>query len=229
MTRNRHAATGPRRPRPGRSRAKRGPAAGIVGGIVGSAATALTLLLVTAACGSTVQTVPAREAPPVAGPAAAAEVTAGLATSVTPLGTIVTMDGFTVYRFDKDKANPSKSACTGDCATAWPPLLGDGTPQLTGVPADRIGTVGRPDGTQQLTLNGWPLYRYAKDTAPGDTKGEGVGGTWRAVGVDGKPAAAAAKPPAAPAATKAPAATQPPAAPAPAATDSSSDYGTGGY
>lgn len=229
MTRNRHAVPSPRRIRSGRTSEKRGPVAGIVGGICGSAATALTLLLVTAACGSTVPTVPAREAPPVGGVAAVAPATAGLATAVTPLGTVVTMDGFTVYRFDKDTANPSKSACAGDCAKSWPPLLGDGTPKLSGVPAEEVGTVGRPDGTQQLTLNGWPLYRFAKDAAPGDTKGEGVGGTWRAVGVDGKPAAAAApaaKAPAAkaPAATKAPAAAPSPAPAAPPAEDYSSGY-----
>lgn len=186
MARNRHAVPSPRRIR---TRRERGPAAGIVGGILGSAATALTLLMVTAACGSTVQTVPAREAPPVSGDVARAA--AGLATTVTPLGTVVTMDGFTVYRFNNDSPDPSRSTCAGDCATAWPPLLGDGTPQLSGVPADKIGTVGRPDGTQQLTLNGWPLYRFAEDAAPGETKGEGVGGTWRAVGVDGTPVAAA--------------------------------------
>ncbi len=143
MTRNRHAVPTPRRIRSGRTSEKRGPVAGIVGGICGSAATALTLLLVTAACGSTVPTVPAREAPPVGGVAAVAPATAGLATAVTPLGTVVTMDGFTVYRFDKDTANPSKSACAGDCAKAWPPLLGDGTPKLSGVPAEEVGTVGR--------------------------------------------------------------------------------------
>jgi hypothetical protein len=62
------------------------------------------------------------------------------------------------------------------------------------VPADLVGTVGRPDGTQQLTLNGWPLYRFAKDTAPGDVNGEGVDGTWRAIGTDGKPVAGSATP-----------------------------------
>lgn len=224
MTRNRHAVPGPRRSRSGPVREKRGPVAGIVGGIVGSAATALGLLMVTAACGSTLQSVPAREAAPVGGVAAAATAaTPGLATVSTPLGTVVTMDGYTVYRFDKDTPDPSKSACAGECAKAWPPLLGDGTPRLSGVPADKVGTVGRPDGSQQLTLNGWPLYRFAEDAAPGDTKGEGVGGTWRAVGVDGKPASAAAKAPAAKA-PAAPAATAPPAAPPPAA-----DYTSSGY
>jgi len=202
MTSNRHAA--PRASRPIR---------GIVGGIVGSAIAALSLLFVTAACGSTLPTVPASEAPPVGGDTAqAAAVPGGLATSITPLGTIVTSDGFTLYRFDKDTAKPSKSTCTGECAKTWPPLLGDGTPALSGLAQGIVGTVGRADGTQQLTLNGWPLYRYAKDTAPGDTKGEGVGGTWRAVGADGKPASAAPAAPAAPA----PAPATPAPAPAPA-------------
>lgn len=216
MTRTRHAAP------PRRSSSVRG----LVGGIVGSALAAAGLLFVTAACGSTLQTVPAREAPPVGGPAPAA-VTApgGLATVDTALGTIVTSDGFTVYRFDKDTSSPSKSACTGGCEKTWPPLLGDGTPSLSGVPEGLVGTVGRADGSQQLTLNGWPLYRYAKDTAPGETKGEGVGGTWRAVGADGKPASAAAKAPAAPAAPAAPEAPEVPATPAPAA----DDYSSSGY
>jgi len=168
--------------------------------------------------------VPAREAPPV-GAAAAVAATPGLATAPTSLGTVVTIDGFTVYRFSKDTTTPSKSTCNAACAKTWPPVLGDGTPKLTGVPADKIGTIGRADGSQQLTLGGWPLYRYAKDAKPGDTAGEGVGGTWHAIGVDGKPAAESA--PAAP--TPAPAPKQPaPApkqpAPAPAAEDTSSGY-----
>ncbi|HEV2284230.1 MAG TPA: hypothetical protein VGX75_17730 [bacterium] len=31
---------------------------------------------------------------------------------------------------------------------------------------------------QQLSYNGHSLYRYAKDTAPGQTNGEGVAGKW---------------------------------------------------
>ena len=144
-----------------------------------------------AACGTSGY-VPANQAVPV-GPVTAVPtgpVTAGLATGTTQLGTVVTSDGFTLYRFDKDSATPSTSTCLGPCATTWPPVLGDGVPAVEGLPADEIGTVGRPDGTQQLTLNGWPLYRFSKDAAPGDAKGEGMGGTWRAIGVDGKPVAA---------------------------------------
>ncbi len=113
-----------------------------------------------------------------------------LTAAKTPLGTVVTdKDGFTLYRFNKDTPKPPDSNCAGDCAKTWPPVVAvDGTPQLQGIDPALVGTVDRADGTKQVTLSGWPLYRYSKDTAPGDTKGEGVGGTWHAVGVDGKPA-----------------------------------------
>jgi predicted lipoprotein with Yx(FWY)xxD motif len=155
-------------------------------------AAAAALLLAAAACGTS--GVPASQAPPVGTAAPAAPVPGGLATAQTALGTVVTSDGFTLYRFENDTVDPSRSTCAGECATAWPPLLGDGVPALKGVPQGLVGTVGRSDGTQQLTLGGWPLYRFAKDTAPGSVSGEGVGGTWRAIGVDGKPAAASSAP-----------------------------------
>ncbi len=144
--------------------------------------------LLLAACGTSGY-VPANLAAPV-GPITAAPtgpVPPGLATGTTPIGTVVTSGGFTLYRFDKDSPKPSAATCVGPCATTWPPVLGDGVPAVKGLPTDEIGTVGRSDGTQQLTLNGWPLYRFSKDVAPGDANGDGMGGTWRAIGVDGKP------------------------------------------
>jgi predicted lipoprotein with Yx(FWY)xxD motif len=147
-----------------------------------------TAALLLGACGNSGY-VPANQAAPV-GPITAVPtgpVPPGLATGSTPLGTVVTSEGFTLYRFDKDSAKPSTATCVGGCATTWPPVLGDGIPAVKGLPPGKIGTVGRSDGTQQLTLDGWPLYRYSKDVAPGDANGDGVGGTWRAVGIDGKP------------------------------------------
>jgi hypothetical protein len=44
----------------------------------------------------------------------------------------------------------------------------------------------------QVTENGSPLYRFSKDTAPGDTNGEGIssfGGAWHVAMVAGKTAA----------------------------------------
>src|SRR4051812_9357878 len=43
------------------------------------------------------------------------------------LGEVVTDSaGMTLYRFDKDTAEPPKSTCDGDCATAWPPVPASG-------------------------------------------------------------------------------------------------------
>ncbi|WP_084210849.1 COG4315 family predicted lipoprotein [Pseudonocardia acaciae] len=131
----------------------------------------------------------AAEPPPA--PAAPPAPALDLATAHTPVGTVVTSGGKTLYRFDKDTAKPSKSACTGQCATNWPPLLEDGKPKLTGVEPGLVGIAVRPDGSRQVTLGGWPLYRYSGDKAPAEVRGEGMaGGAWHAVGVNGKPAAA---------------------------------------
>ncbi|MCX5193017.1 SCO0930 family lipoprotein [Streptomyces sp. NBC_00249] len=108
------------------------------------------------------------------------------------LGSTVTDgQGITLYRFDKDTAKPPKSNCEGDCAKAWPAVAADDASAGAGIDAGLLGSVARADGTKQLTLGGWPVYRYAKDTKPGDTLGEGVGGTWHVLGPDGKPAAPA--------------------------------------
>ncbi|MEU3911537.1 SCO0930 family lipoprotein [Streptomyces sp. NPDC029721] len=113
------------------------------------------------------------------------------AQEVAGVGSAVTDgEGFTLYRFDKDTAKPPKSNCEGDCAQAWPVVLADDAQAGAGVDAAMLGSVTRSDGTKQLTLGGWPVYRYAKDTKAGDALGEGVGGTWHALGPDGKPAAA---------------------------------------
>lgn len=120
-----------------------------------------------------------------------------LATVHTPIGTVVTSGGATLYRFDKDTATPAKSNCVAECATTWPPLLARGTPRLTGVDPALVGLVARPDGAEQVTLGGWPLYRYSGDKAPEDLRGEGgAGGAWHPVGPDGKSVASVGKQPA---------------------------------
>ncbi|WP_043173373.1 SCO0930 family lipoprotein [Streptomyces sp. NRRL B-24484] len=108
------------------------------------------------------------------------------------LGPVMTDgEGFTLYRFDKDTAKPPASNCSGTCATTWPPVLkDDATTAGTGVDAGKLGEITRADGSRQLTVGGWPAYRYAQDAAPGDTKGEGVGGTWHALAPDGSKAKA---------------------------------------
>jgi predicted lipoprotein with Yx(FWY)xxD motif len=102
------------------------------------------------------------------------------AAKVARMGTTVQdQNGFVLYRFDKDEDSPAKSNCNGDCAKIWPAALtNDGEPTLKGVDESLVGTVTREDGTKQLTLKGWPLYRYIGDKKAGQWKGQNVSGTW---------------------------------------------------
>jgi predicted lipoprotein with Yx(FWY)xxD motif len=112
---------------------------------------------------------------------------------VANIGQVITdKDGFTLYRFDKDTAKPPKSNCDGDCAKTWPPALSQGDVEVQGVDKSLVGKVTRSDGTQQITVAGWPVYRYAKDAKAGDALGQGVGGAWYAVNAKGGKAGQAA-------------------------------------
>lgn len=109
------------------------------------------------------------------------------------LGKVVTDSaGFTLYRFDKDSAQPPKSNCDAACLKTWPAVPADGAEAAPGVDDSLLGEVTAADGTKQLTIDGWPMYRYAQDAKPGDAKGQGIGGTWYAAAPDGKKAAPAA-------------------------------------
>ncbi|HEY9374257.1 SCO0930 family lipoprotein [Streptomyces sp.] len=108
------------------------------------------------------------------------------------LGKVLTdAEGFTLYRFDKDSASPPTATCEGECAKAWPVVSPTGAKPPAGIDASLLGEVTRTDGSKQLTVGGWPMYRFAKDTKPGDANGQGVGGTWFAAAPDGKKAAPA--------------------------------------
>lgn len=114
----------------------------------------------------------------------------GLKIAQTRLGSVVvTEQGQPVYRFDKDSAAPPTSTCTADCAARWPPLL-TGSAQVTavGIDGSLVGTVRRSDGGSQVTLAGWPVYRYSGDGTPGQVAGDGVGGSWHAISPTGEPA-----------------------------------------
>jgi predicted lipoprotein with Yx(FWY)xxD motif len=92
--------------------------------------------------------------------------------------TIFTNDsGMTLYYYKPD--NDSTVTCTGGCATAWPPLAaGSGTQSPLAGATGTWGTAPNPAGGSVVTYNGWPLYTFAKDSAPGQTTGQGVGGVW---------------------------------------------------
>ncbi|MGH3664053.1 MAG: hypothetical protein ACRDT8_07970 [Micromonosporaceae bacterium] len=95
--------------------------------------------------------------------------------------------GRTIYRFDDDSANPSKSTCFDECAKTWEPVLapnGEWRIQGDGIDANQVGLIDRPEG-QQVTLDGWPLYYFKNDQELGETSGHGVADKWFAIGPDG--------------------------------------------
>lgn len=103
---------------------------------------------------------------------------------LTPI--VTSAAGRTVYRFDEDSANPSKSNCLGECAKTWEPVLaGSGVEiQGGGIDVDKLGTLQRPEGSQ-VTLKGWPLYYFKDDKVLGQIAGHGRGGVWFAVNPKG--------------------------------------------
>jgi predicted lipoprotein with Yx(FWY)xxD motif len=158
-------------------------------GVLGAGGLAV-LASVAAGCGGAGATA-ASSAPPKTASGQAATV--GI--SNTGIGQIlVNSQGHTLYLFKADQG--TKSACTGACSAAWPPLLVKGTPTSgNGVNGSLVGTASRPEGTTQVTYNGHPLYLFVKDTKPGDTNGQGVtafGAAWFALTSSGNQASAPA-------------------------------------
>jgi predicted lipoprotein with Yx(FWY)xxD motif len=152
-----------------------------------------SIALVAAACGSTTASSAALSKPAVAQVAQPAG--AVLATAKTALGTIlVDAHGRTVYEFASDSKNTS--TCSGQCLTYWPIVPAPATlptalPGITGT----VGSFARPDGGNQLTINGLPLYTYAADSGPGATTGQGSTGSgakWWVVAPAGTPVTTAA-------------------------------------
>jgi predicted lipoprotein with Yx(FWY)xxD motif len=114
-----------------------------------------------------------------------------LTTSTTDLGTfLVDGEGNALYIFVPD--DQDDSTCYQACAEAWPPLVGD-VAAGDGVDPMLIGSTIRDDGgayrspSEQVTYNGWPLYYFSGDGAPGDTNGQGVGGVWYLIDPEGNP------------------------------------------
>ena len=120
---------------------------------------------------------------------AAAKATAGKVTlHNTKIGNVLaTSSGRTLYLFMKDKHG--KSACSGKCATYWPPLMKKGKlSAAAGVKANLLGTTKRKNGKLQVTYKGHPLYLFKLDHASGQINGQRqnfFGGKWYALNASG--------------------------------------------
>ena len=147
------------------------------------AATALAAIAL-AACGSG----GAYSSPSASTPASPMAIaTAGsvtVQTGDTSLGKVlVDAKGRTLYGLTND--SNGTPTCVDACASTWPPLTIDGTNLPAHLDATLFSVVSRADGSHQLEAGKWPLYRFAGDTAPGDTNGQGSGGVFFAVTPNG--------------------------------------------
>jgi predicted lipoprotein with Yx(FWY)xxD motif len=114
---------------------------------------------------------------------AAAKVTVGTAT-VPGVGTVlVDAQGHTLYTLTN---NGAAVACTGTCASAWPPLTVAAGAKVKGAKGTK--SLSATADTHQVTAARLPLYRFSGDTKAKQANGEGLnsfGGTWHVVKVSG--------------------------------------------
>ncbi|MGW2722213.1 hypothetical protein [Streptomyces sp. NPDC001492] len=133
-----------------------------------------------------VASAPASSAPASSAPASPPPADDGTTASVRAevvkgVGSVVTDGtGATLYRYDRDRPDPSRWTCSGECVKTWIPVIVSDSVQAVGVEKRLLGTVHR-DGRKQLTLGGWPLYRYVGDTGAGQLNGQGKDEQWYAV------------------------------------------------
>ncbi len=100
---------------------------------------------------------------------------------------LVDASGRTLYLYLPDHRRESR--CDGFCAHQWPPLVVSSAAHARfgpGVDALLVGSVRRAGGDEQVTYNGWPLYTWSLDSAPGQANGEADAmGLWWAVSPSG--------------------------------------------
>jgi predicted lipoprotein with Yx(FWY)xxD motif len=95
---------------------------------------------------------------------------------------------FPVYTLSTDRGRGHPSACDSHCVLSWPPVLTSGRPDGgPNLPPHALGTIVRPDGSQQVTFNGRPLYLYGGDayipgipgiSGPASINGAGLTTPW---------------------------------------------------
>jgi predicted lipoprotein with Yx(FWY)xxD motif len=83
--------------------------------------------------------------------------------------------GQAIYLWMKDSMN--SSACSGGCASAWPPVTTTGALTAAGsVNKADLSTFTRSDGTKQVAYDGHPLYYFVGDSKPDEVTGQGSDG-----------------------------------------------------
>jgi predicted lipoprotein with Yx(FWY)xxD motif len=84
---------------------------------------------------------------------------------------LVDQSGKPIYTSDQEQTG--KIVCASSaCTTFWKPVEASGQKPAGDGDTGKLGVVKRPDGTQQVTANGRPLYTFAEDS-PGKSTGDG--------------------------------------------------------
>ncbi len=87
--------------------------------------------------------------------------------------------GFALYYYTSDTT--TTSACTGDCASDWPPLLQKGSAVLGNGSFPGALTVQKTDNGKQIEYKHHLLYTFVSDTAPGQVTGDHDGNWFVAI------------------------------------------------
>ncbi|HEY2180077.1 MAG TPA: hypothetical protein VGH09_00210 [Solirubrobacteraceae bacterium] len=162
----------------------------------------LAIALTVAACGSSSKSSSSSasaSAPATSATSASATALVKSVSNPTLHATVLTnAAGMTLYALSGESAG--KFICTGSaCEGVWHPLIASGAGTSSGN-VGSLGTVKRPDGSEQVTYKGMPLYTFAQDRTAGEANGQGIKdvGTWHAVtttaSASSAPATQAAKP-----------------------------------
>lgn len=99
---------------------------------------------------------------------------------------LTTAEGETLYLFVNEEADSDEpermtegvreaaAPCSGGCLEAWPPVTAATVEAGEGVDEELLYTT-EVNGQTQAVYNGWPLYRFQRDTAPNQINGQGMG------------------------------------------------------
>jgi predicted lipoprotein with Yx(FWY)xxD motif len=104
---------------------------------------------------------------------------------------LVDSEGRTLYSADVEEGG--RILCTGACTSSWDPTLASAN-EAGSASNDLdldLGTVKRPDGAEQLSLDGLPLYTFTEE-GPGELTGDGFVDEFEGTRFEWKVASAAA-------------------------------------
>jgi predicted lipoprotein with Yx(FWY)xxD motif len=77
--------------------------------------------------------------------------------------------------YSPDQESGGKVLCTDACTSIWVPLTVSGGDRPAGSSdvSSKLGVVQRPDGSDQVTYDGKPLYTFVEDPGPRTVTGNG--------------------------------------------------------